>query len=244
MGVLYSAHGQSLSLQQWGDVLGVQWKTLWQRIKVLGLAPEAALVEAIQRKPPSRNPNRTAQINCASCGAAVVIPRCRAERGEKCCSTECRTALRKKKSEESADSRRRQCAQCRKSFVPRRWQLDQGDGHLCSRTCRGEYIRLRNWVDGKSKTAVQIRGKAARAARIGGARLPNGTRHQLYENQKGKCAFCHCSLKSGYQLDHIVPLAKGGKHEVLNLQLLCKPCNLRKRAIDPIAFAQLHGRLL
>jgi 5-methylcytosine-specific restriction endonuclease McrA len=33
-------------------------------------------------------------------------------------------------------------------------------------------------------------------------------------------------------IDHIVPLAKGGKNELDNLQLLCGKCNLKKGAKD------------
>ena len=75
-------------------------------------------------------------------------------------------------------------------------------------------------------------------------RLPYGTIPSLYEKQKAKCAFCQKSIRSGYHVDHIVPLAKGGRHEPLNLQLLCGPCNVRKWTFHPVEFAQRHGRLL
>lgn len=75
-------------------------------------------------------------------------------------------------------------------------------------------------------------------------KLPYGTIPQIRKLQRDKCAICQISLKEGSHLDHIVPLAKGGKHEPRNLQLLCKPCNLRKSDRDPITHMQSLGKLL
>lgn len=42
----------------------------------------------------------------------------------------------------------------------------------------------------------------------------------------GKCA--HCGSADRLEIDHIIPVSRGGKTELQNLQPLCKPCNLRK----------------
>lgn len=62
--------------------------------------------------------------------------------------------------------------------------------------------------------------------------------------QSGKCAVCRCCIKKAYHVDHIEPLARGGSNDRLNLQILCKPCNLSKSARDPIVFMQSKGFLL
>lgn len=68
---------------------------------------------------------------------------------------------------------------------------------------------------------------------------------ELLKLQKNKCACCRGSLKKyGYHIDHIIPLAKGGKHENANIQLLCPSCNVRKSAKDPIEFMQSKGYLI
>lgn len=62
--------------------------------------------------------------------------------------------------------------------------------------------------------------------------------------QRWKCAICVRGIKTSYHVDHIVPVSRGGKTEVWNLQLLCPPCNLKKHAKDPIEYMQSLGRLL
>ena len=66
----------------------------------------------------------------------------------------------------------------------------------------------------------------------------------MHKAQKGKCIYCREPLGTHYHADHIVALSKGGSNWISNIQLTCGPCNNRKRATDPIAFAQRLGRLL
>lgn len=66
----------------------------------------------------------------------------------------------------------------------------------------------------------------------------------LRSAQKHKCAYCKKSVKTGYHVDHIKAVSKGGTSEKANLQILCGPCNLRKNAKDPITFAQSIGLLI
>lgn len=66
----------------------------------------------------------------------------------------------------------------------------------------------------------------------------------LKKHQKNQCAVCRCSIESGYHIDHIQPIARGGSNDKTNLQLLCPPCNLAKNSKDPIDFMQSKGFLL
>lgn len=58
--------------------------------------------------------------------------------------------------------------------------------------------------------------------------------------QGNRCYLCGKSLKSGYHVDHFIPLSKGGTNDPGNLRLACPKCNLSKGSKHP---AEL-GRLL
>ncbi len=51
-------------------------------------------------------------------------------------------------------------------------------------------------------------------------------------NQKWKCKSCGILLDYSYEVDHIVPLYKGGNNEIVNLQALCRNCHGRKTIAD------------
>ncbi len=54
------------------------------------------------------------------------------------------------------------------------------------------------------------------------------TIENLFTKQSGRCVCCGELLQNGYEVDHIVPLSKGGTNYPYNLQLLTKECNRRK----------------
>ena len=74
--------------------------------------------------------------------------------------------------------------------------------------------------------------------------VSKGIRQKLMILQKGRCANCGCCVSIKSHLDHVVPLVLGGRHEDLNLQLLCVTCNLKKGGKDPLKFRQEQGFLL
>ena len=50
---------------------------------------------------------------------------------------------------------------------------------------------------------------------------------KLLERFKGKCAYCGSSKK--IEVDHIIPISKGGDNKISNIQPLCRSCNSRKK---------------
>jgi 5-methylcytosine-specific restriction endonuclease McrA len=65
----------------------------------------------------------------------------------------------------------------------------------------------------------------------------------ILERQKHRCHWCCDSIKTGSQIDHVIPLVRGGEHSAANVVGSCGPCNRRKRSKDPILWANEIGRL-
>lgn len=67
----------------------------------------------------------------------------------------------------------------------------------------------------------------------------------LFAKQRGHCAVCRGEFeKRLLELDHVIPLARGGLHADENMQLLCRTCNRQKGTSDPVDFMQRKGLLL
>ena len=56
--------------------------------------------------------------------------------------------------------------------------------------------------------------------------IPKYIKAAVFRRDNGKCV--KCGLNVAIQYDHIIPFARGGKHTVDNLQLLCANCNSLK----------------
>lgn len=65
-------------------------------------------------------------------------------------------------------------------------------------------------------------------------KMTSGLRFDIFKRDDYKCKICGRGAKDGVKLhvDHIVPIAKGGKTIPENLQTLCQDCNLGKGTKD------------
>lgn len=64
-------------------------------------------------------------------------------------------------------------------------------------------------------------------------------------NNSKVCYWCNCKInKDNLNIDHYIPIAKGGEHTLSNLVASCSHCNKTKSAKDPYKFANSIGRLL
>lgn len=53
--------------------------------------------------------------------------------------------------------------------------------------------------------------------------------NQLLEAQHYKCAYCGCDLTDkNRNIDHIIPLSRGGTHTADNIHFVCVDCNMSK----------------
>lgn len=67
---------------------------------------------------------------------------------------------------------------------------------------------------------------------------------QHYRCANPACPTPRRSIKTRFDQDHIMPIVLGGSNSIENIQLLCPPCNNKKRAKDPFVWAQENGFLL
>lgn len=71
------------------------------------------------------------------------------------------------------------------------------------------------------------------------------TTKQILQLQKSKtCYWCETSLKNKkVNIDHYIPISKGGLHTLSNLVASCSHCNKKKSSRNPLEFAKSIGRL-
>jgi len=104
--------------------------------------------------------------------------------------------------------------------------------------------KMRAWRKANpEKVQVWVRNRRAKLRGLNGSHTLQDIR-QLMDAQGGKCIYCKCDIRTKFQVDHIVPVSKGGRNDKSNLQLLCKPCNLNKRDKDPLQYQKERGMLL
>jgi 5-methylcytosine-specific restriction endonuclease McrA len=66
-------------------------------------------------------------------------------------------------------------------------------------------------------------------------------RAKVAYEQRYACAVCAELLPPDWQLDHIVPLSRGGGNERANVQALCVACHADKTARDTVARGPPRG---
>ena len=92
-----------------------------------------------------------------------------------------------------------------------------------------EIIRLIKRVGNKRGNFYQDREIWDAICRVERARVSNRMRFSIYDRDGYHCRKCGKSGWSHYlEIDHIIPISKGGKSTYDNLQTLCRECNLEK----------------
>jgi hypothetical protein len=88
------------------------------------------------------------------------------------------------------------------------------------------------YPEGKSQTHLQTSTNVAEQGRSEREKMSRSLRLTILERDNFTCRGCGASPSRGdkvrLHVDHIVPIAKGGKTEPQNLHTLCEDCNLGK----------------
>lgn len=59
--------------------------------------------------------------------------------------------------------------------------------------------------------------------------IPPEVRNYVFQRDKFHCQSCGKTCKeTNLSIDHIIPLSRGGKNDISNLQTLCLTCNQQK----------------
>ena len=148
------------------------------------------------------------------------------------------------------DGYRSSCKECRvKSGDDKRFR-DRHKNRLAN--YHREYRELNREETNKNSRDYRSRDRARSRAIVKNARhkrreiesISNLTGIELKkwsDTQTKICSYCGEYCKANYEIDHIVPLANGGRHEIENLTISCSPCNKRKNSNEMIVFmAQRH----
>jgi 5-methylcytosine-specific restriction endonuclease McrA len=111
-----------------------------------------------------------------------------------------------------------------------------------NRRNRDAYLaKMRAWRKANpEKVQVWVRNRRAKLKGLVGSHTIQDI-NALITAQNGRCVYCRCDIRSAFQVDHIMPVSKGGSNDKSNLQLLCKACNLDKRDKDPAEYLKTRS---
>ena len=124
------------------------------------------------------------------------------------------------------------------SEVSKTWQTDDDRSCGICKDCRAE--RVRRWLRTPKGRACAAASWARHKARKLAGSTPEGqqavTAFYVWARsvRQVRCYLCgRWTPRAQRQVDHVMPLSKGGKHEAENLTVLCARCNLSKSAKLP-----------
>ena len=81
----------------------------------------------------------------------------------------------------------------------------------------------------KARNDGRIRAQRRRALKRGNhPPMTDAEYREWVAEQELTCSYCGVDCADAYEIDHIVPLSRGGAHQAHNLCIACVPCNRRK----------------
>jgi 5-methylcytosine-specific restriction endonuclease McrA len=176
---------------------------------------------------------------CAKCGNSIKIKPSHIKETGNFCSQACAREWRRANAIGYDPTKRvvKHCQVCGKELRIKQSHVEI-EGTYCSTACMAEGYRSvlkgranPNYRHGMAYTNEYSRAANAiqRAARVDAVGTYSAKDIvSMMHHQRCECAACGKSLRDGYEVDHRIPLSRGGSNYVGNLQLLCKHCNRTK----------------
>lgn len=75
-------------------------------------------------------------------------------------------------------------------------------------------------------------------------RLTKSDRQLVYNKMDGRCAYCGCEIDMrDMQVDHVIPLRKGGEDSLDNMLPACRSCNHYKSTLTVEQFRHMIEKM-
>lgn len=75
-------------------------------------------------------------------------------------------------------------------------------------------------------------------------KMSNAERREIYNKCKGHCAYCGCKLEyKDMQIDHVIPLRRGGVDNEDNMLPACRSCNHYKATLTADEFREYVSKI-
>lgn len=169
--------------------------------------------------------------SCMFCGKSFFIKPSHANKRH-CCSRKCHGALLSQGALGYDPTRRaeRSCVICGKVSLVKMSRTERA-GTYCSVECMA--TDYRNRMKGEANPNYRHGlGASTEGRREWGRfrRSDEGIRTitDLMRIQQGECVYCQTDIRHGFEVDHRIPLSRGGSNRAGNLQLSCSDCNRQK----------------
>lgn len=201
---------------------------------------------------------------CALCNAAFLPDKRHPH--QKYCSRGCYATSWARKKRGYIPPSERECPICHRLFLPDIWHPH---ATVCSAPCgkKQDYIRHKRraieraalWYKRNPKRFLEIQKgvhkrnpekyrkiwrlkqqrRNARIANVAGSGITRTQWDAIIFLQSGRCWWC--GYEKPLTIDHVVPIVKGGQHDLGNIVAACKSCNSRKRdRLWPLDFGKLY----
>ncbi len=164
---------------------------------------------------------------CAHCGEAIQGKRAHDSR-YRFCDDACKAAAAAVKNPPCRDFEYKDCEICGKPLKV--YAKARHARKYCGGKCSGEGAkRLRSLRRKPVQTLDEL---------LATPRPPSVWSYGAqFEAQNGLCVWCGCDLRQAeIEIDHLIPISKGGKHVQGNLILTCQKCNRQKSDAMPWEF--------
>ena len=136
----------------------------------------------------------------------------------------------------------KRCTKCGMTYPATRefFAHVSSSGKLKSHCRECEKARLWKWRANNPDKAKA--GYKRREKRLDGWKPTAQQKVDLYFKAVGKCRYCNSPLGVDAQVDHAIPVARGGNNDMENLDLVCPRCNQEKDAKIPEEYIAWNAR--